>query len=168
MSCESAFMETLRSKGFRFTPQREMILETLHHIPGHSTPEEIYTRVRALSSRVDMTTVYRTLELLQELEFINVIDVGARGRHYELVGVEPPHSHLVCRSCGRIVGLAPGELSLLDEQMDRDRGFEAEMDQLTIPGRCAACRAGLSASSEGRNEHISTQEGEKCTSQTVS
>ena len=168
MSCESAFMETLRSKGFRFTPQREMILETLHHIPGHNTPEEIYTRVRTLSSRVDKTTVYRTLELLQELEFINVIDMGARGRHYELVGVKPLHPHLVCRSCGKIVDLAPGELSPLYARMDRDHGFKAEMDKLTIPGRCASCRSGLSASVNGRKEHIPTQEEEECISQMVS
>ena len=168
MSCEKTFTETLHAKGFRFTPQREMILEVLHHIPGHSTTEEIYTRVQALSSRVDMTTVYRTLELLQELEFINVIETGDRGRRYELVGVKPPHPHLICRSCGRIVDLAPGELSPLDERMDRDHGFEAEMDQLTIPGTCAACRSGLSASVNGRKEHIPTQEEEECISQMVS
>ncbi len=94
MSCEKAFMEALRARGFRFTPQREMILEVLHHMPGHSTAEEIYSRVQELSSRVDIATLYRTLELLQELEFVNVIDMGAHERRYELVGVNSPHPHL--------------------------------------------------------------------------
>jgi len=143
MCCEKVFMKALRTRGFRFTPQREMILEVLHHIPGHSTAEEIYSRVQALSSRVDIATLYRTLELLQELEFVNVIDVGAQGRRYELVGVNPPHPHLVCRSCGRILDLDPKELLPVAACLDRDHGFEAEVNRLTILGHCTACRADL-------------------------
>ncbi len=145
MSCEKAFTEALRARGFRFTPQREMILEVLHHTPAHSTVEEIYSQVQEVSSRVDIATLYRTLELLKELEFVNVIDVGAHGRRYELVGVNPPHPHLVCRSCGSILDLDPEELFPLAEGLDRAHGFEAEANRLTILGRCAICRADLSA-----------------------
>jgi len=134
-------LEELHEQGFRFTPQREIILEVLHHIPGHSTAEEIYSRVQEVSSRVDIATLYRTLELLQELEFVNVIDMGAQGRRYELVGVNQPHPHLVCRSCGRILDLDPEELLPLAACLDRDHGFEAEVNRVAIPGRCAACRA---------------------------
>jgi len=141
MSCEGKFIELLRARGFRFTPQREIILEVLHHTPAHSTAEEIYTRVREVSSRIDITTLYRTLELLEEMEFINVIDMEARERRYELVGTDPPHPHLVCRSCGRIQDLSSDDLLPLAERLDRDYGFEAEAHRLTILGRCAACRA---------------------------
>jgi len=151
MSCQNAFMESLRARGFRFTPQREMILEVLHHIPGHSSAEEIYTRVRALSSRVDITTVYRTLELLREMEFVNLIDVGNRGYRYELVGTNPPHPHLVCRSCGDVADLLPQELSPLAECLDRDHGFEAEIQGLTVRGYCAACRTDHQPHGDTRN-----------------
>lgn len=134
-------MEALRARGFRFTPQREMILETLHHIPAHSTAEEIYSRVQVLSSRVDIATLYRTLELLQDLEFVNVIDMGTQGHRYELVGLNRPHPHIVCRSCGKILDLDPEELASLTECLDKDHGFEAEVNRLTILGRCATCRA---------------------------
>jgi len=144
MSCEEALMEALRTRGFRFTLQREMILEILHHIPAHSTAEEIYTCVQASSSRVDIATVYRTLELLQELEFVNVIDMGPQGHRYELVGVNPPHPHLVCCSCGGILDLDPEELFPLAQCLDRTHGFAAEVNRLTIGGRCAACHADLS------------------------
>jgi Fur family ferric uptake transcriptional regulator len=140
MSCEKAFMEALRARGFRFTPQREMILEVLHHMPGHVTAEEIHSRVRELSSQVDIATVYRTLELLQDLEFVNVIDVGAQGRRYELVGSASPHAHLVCRSCGSILDMEPEAFQSLMAWLDRDQNFEVEVARLTIPGRCAVCR----------------------------
>jgi len=122
-----------------------MILEVLHRTPGHNTAEEIYSRVQALSSRVDIATLYRTLELLQELEFINVIDVGAQGHRYELVGVNPPHPHLVCYSCGRILDLDPEDLLSLADCLDKDHDFGAEVNRLAIPGCCATCRAAPSA-----------------------
>lgn len=145
MSCERVLMEALRDRGFRFTPQREMILKVLHHLPGHSTAEEIYSQVQTLSSRVDIATIYRTLELLQELEFVNVIEVGAQGYRYELVGASPPHPHLVCRSCGRILDLDPEELRSLAVRLEGQYGFTAEVERLAVSGCCAACGAGLSA-----------------------
>ena len=145
MSCEQALMVTLHDRGFRFTPQREIILEVLHHTPAHSTAEEIHSQVQEVSSRVDITTVYRTLELLRELEFINVIDVGVQGHRYELVGINPPHSHLVCRSCGSILDLEPEELHPLAARLDSDHGFEAQTNRLAIPGRCTTCQTASSA-----------------------
>ena len=145
MSCEHKVMETLHERGFRFTPQREMILEVLHHTPAHSTAEEIHNRVQEVSSRVDITTVYRTLELLQELEFVNVIDMGAQGHRFELVGVNPPHPHLVCRSCGRILDLGPEELLPLATQLEERYGFTADVAQLTLQGLCAECEADSSS-----------------------
>ena len=140
MSCEHKLIEALHERAFRFTPQREIILEVLHHAPAHSTAEEIHRRVQEVSSRVDITTLYRTLELLQELEFINVIDVGAQGHRYELVGINSPHPHLVCRSCGRILDLDPEKVPSLAEWLNRDYGFEAEVNRLTIPGLCWQCQ----------------------------
>ena len=145
MSCEQAFMEALHDRGFRFTPQREMILEVLHHTPAHSTAEEIYSRVQEVSSRVDITTLYRTLGLLQELEFVNVIDMGAQGHHYELVGINPPHPHLICRSCGRILDLGPEELLPLAAQLEERYGFTTAVVHLTLQGLCAECGADSSS-----------------------
>ena len=143
MSCEAVFIEAVRARGFRFTPQREMILRVLHHMRGHVTAEEVYTRVQALGSRVDVATVYRTLELLQELEFVNVVDTGTQGHRYELVGHNRPHSHVVCRHCGRITDLETQTLDDLRSCLHKDFGFEADVNQISIPGRCAACGPAL-------------------------
>lgn len=140
MSCQSALVKELRARGFRFTPQREMILEAMHHMPDYITAEEIHERVRAISSRVDIATVYRTLELLQQMGFVSSIETGARERRYELVGVEPPHPHLVCQSCGQVLRASAADFLPLTSLLDTTYGFEIAVEHLTVLGRCSACR----------------------------
>ncbi|HUV95705.1 MAG TPA: transcriptional repressor, partial [Anaerolineae bacterium] len=77
-------MNELHDRGFRITPQREMVLASLHHIDGHATVDEIYARVQARSSSVDVSTVYRTLELLKEFRLVAYIDLGDGQHRYEL------------------------------------------------------------------------------------
>jgi Fur family ferric uptake transcriptional regulator len=66
MACEEVFLQKLRERGFRLTPQREMVLSAMHEIEGLATADQIYGRVQEQSSAVDISTVYRTLDLLQE------------------------------------------------------------------------------------------------------
>jgi Fur family ferric uptake transcriptional regulator len=140
MSCKTEFLEALRSRGFRFTPQREMILEVLHHMPEHVTAEQIYARVHELSSQVDIATVYRTLELLEELQFVSVIEVGGQERCFEFVGRDKPHAHLVCQSCGRILDMDTETYQALTLRLKDEHGFEAGESRLAIVGHCAACQ----------------------------
>lgn len=140
MSCQSALVKELRARGFRFTPQREMILEAMHHMPDYMTAEEIHEKVRTISTRVDIATVYRTLELLEQMGFVSSIETGARERRYELVGVEPSHPHLVCQSCGQVLRASCADFEPLASLLETRYGFHAAVDHLTIPGLCAACR----------------------------
>ncbi|MBC7264164.1 MAG: transcriptional repressor [Chloroflexi bacterium] len=140
MSCQSALVKELRARGFRFTPQREMILEAMHHMPDYMTAEEIHEKVRTISTRVDIATVYRTLELLQEMGFVNSIETGAKERRYELVGVEPSHPHLVCQSCGKVLRATCSDFEPLASLLEATYGFRVAVDRLSILGRCAACR----------------------------
>lgn len=145
MACEELFLKELRKRGFRLTPQREMVLSVLHDIQGHATAEEIYTRVRQISSSVDISTVYRTLELLQDFDLVAAFDLEDGQRHYELLGVHGPHCHLVCRSCGKAVGVEQKVLQPLGERLLKAYGFRADLDHLMVPGLCRECRARLAA-----------------------
>ena len=141
MACEELFRERLRESGLRLTPQREMVLNVLHRIDGTATAEEIYGQVRALSSAVDISTVYRTLDLLRELELVACIDPGGDQHRYELLGAHGPHLHLACRSCGKIFGVDLVEAGPLIAHLRDQYGFEAELGDVTIPGLCRDCRA---------------------------
>jgi Fur family ferric uptake transcriptional regulator len=139
VACEEVFLKKLRDRGLRLTPQREMILAVMHDVEGLATAEEIYGQVRALTSAVDISTIYRTLGLLQELEMVACVDPG-KGRHrYELLDLHGPHIHLICQSCGKVVGIEQQEAQPLVERLRIGHGFVADLDHLSISGLCGAC-----------------------------
>ena len=142
MCCEKTFLKKLHDRGFRLTPQREMVLSVLHQISGHATAEEIYSRVHARSSAVDISTVYRTLELLQEFGFAACVDLGDGQRRYELLSVHGAHHHLQCRSCGRLLRVEQERVQPFVDDLMRAYGFQAELEHLIIPGLCRQCRSG--------------------------
>jgi Fur family ferric uptake transcriptional regulator len=139
MSCEEAFFKQLREAGFRLTPQREMVLSVLHDIEGFASADEIYERVSGLSSSLDISTVYRTLELLQDFHLVASVDPGDGQRRYELLGIRGQHFHLICRSCGKIIGVEPGAIEAFASQLMEKYGFEIDLEQLSIPGLCQEC-----------------------------
>lgn len=146
MACEEDFIRQLREHGFRLTPQREMVLRVLHQVEGYATADELYQRVQEISSSVDISTVYRTLELLQEFNLVLCVDLDDGQRHYVLIGVHGVHSHLQCRSCGALIGVEPDEIQSLVAQMQNRYSFEVDVAQLVVPGLCRTCREALHSS----------------------
>lgn len=139
MCCEDKFLERLRERGFRLTPQREIILHVLHEDMEHPTAEEIHARVSAVSAAIDLSTVYRTLELLQQLDLVSSFELGDGQRRYELLSVHHPHHHLLCRGCGKLVTIEAAEVQPLLEALRQSRGFEAQLEHMVIPGLCGEC-----------------------------
>jgi Fur family ferric uptake transcriptional regulator len=139
MACEKVFLEKLRERGLRLTPQREMILSTMHEMEGLVTAEAIYAQVQSITSAIDISTVYRTLDLLQEFGIVACIDPRDGQHRYELLGVHGPHIHLICQSCGKVTGIDLEEARPLAEQLKAKYGFTADLDHLSIAGLCRAC-----------------------------
>jgi Fur family ferric uptake transcriptional regulator len=139
MSCEEVFVQQLREHGFRLTPQREIILSVLHQVEGLATADEIHRRVQRISSSVDISTVYRTLDLLQELDLVSSVDAGDEQRRYELLGLHGPRLHLVCRACGKVIGADSAVAKAFAKSLQDQYRFSVELDNLSVPGLCAAC-----------------------------
>ncbi len=140
MSCETIFLSQLRKRGFRLTPQREMILFALHQI-GHPAPaEELFGLVAEKSASVEPSTIYRTLDLLSSMNLVTVIDTGEKQRLYELVGTQAPHMHLACRECGKIVGIGVDLFQPLFDRLEDQAHFHADLSNLTIHGLCEECK----------------------------
>lgn len=131
--------ERLREKGYRLTPQRLMILAAITGSDEHVSAEEIYAQVTARYPHVNISTVYRTLELLKKLGLVYEIDLG-EGRiryHAEESG---HHHHLVCQKCNRVTDIAETTLSSLRDILFREYGFQAELRHMAIFGLCQECR----------------------------
>ena len=139
MACEKIFIRELRERGFRLTPQREMVLSVMHEVDGLATADEIYGRVRALSAAVDISTVYRTLDLLQEFKMVACVDPGDGQHRYELLGVHGPHIHLICQSCGTVTGIGLDQAQPLVDRLQAEHGFVVDLDHLAIRGLCREC-----------------------------
>ena len=131
----------LRRRGYRLTPQRQLVLEAVDKL-GHATPDEILTEVRRTAGGVNISTVYRTLELLEELLLVSHAHLGHGAPTYHLAD-RHHHMHLVCRDCSDVieadVSLAGSFISRLRETF----GFDTDMKHFAIFGRCASCSAAL-------------------------
>src|SRR5512136_230072 len=138
MSHHTGLVESVRKRGYRMTPQREMILDAIH-AEGHITADDIFQRVHAKSPAVNLATVYRTLELLKELGIVTAIDTGEGCVHYELAG-ELPHHHLVCEGCGHILELDRDVLLPLEDELCKRYGFTVNFNHLALFGTCPKCQ----------------------------
>jgi Fur family ferric uptake transcriptional regulator len=140
MSCESFFIEQLQKKGFRLTPQREIVLSILHQMDSLASVEDIFAKVQTVSNAVDISTVYRTLDLLQDFNLVISIDLGENHRVFKLVGVEEPHLHLVCVRCDAVIGVDIHPAESFAATLMEKNGFQADLTRLNIPGLCENCR----------------------------
>jgi Fur family ferric uptake transcriptional regulator len=132
----------LRTRGLRWTPQRKLILEVLGEARGHVTGSVIVDRCRERDPGTTPSTVYRTLDVLEELGYLHHSH-GPDGREEFHVLPAAEHGHLYCRRCGGQWELAADDPSVMAAvgAFDARRGFEIDVTHLTLIGRCAGCRA---------------------------
>ncbi len=131
--------QALRERGYRLTPQRLMVLEAIHDAESHVSAEEIYAQVRARYPEVNISTVYRTLELLKKLELVTETDLGGGILRYHHVD-KGHHHHLICQKCGRMFDLDESVLDSLSGALIREYGFVPDLRHLAIFGRCLDCQ----------------------------
>jgi Fur family ferric uptake transcriptional regulator len=137
-SLTDSLAAALRARGLRATPQREQVLSAVHRL-GHATPEQISDAL----PDVDLTTVYRTLELLEDIGLVKHTHFGHGAPAYRPAGDD--HVHVVCHSCGSIADADPDLVQTLAERLRREQGFDVDRSHFTVFGRCARCGAVPSA-----------------------
>lgn len=134
---DSSLAQVLRSHGLRMTPQRQLVLDAVRQL-GHATPEQVHSSVQQVADSVNITTVYRTLELLEELGLVTHTHLSHGAPTYHPAD-ENQHIHLVCRDCGTVEGVDPELLEPLAQELALRRGFEVDIGHVALFGRCAAC-----------------------------
>ena len=133
----TAWQSHLRARGYRLTPQRQLVLEAVDSL-RHATPDEIAAEVRRIASGVNISTVYRTLELLEGLELVRHAHLGHGAPSYS-VACDDDHVHLVCRDCSVVDEVPPDALMDVVQRLRDERGFEVDVGHFAVFGRCAAC-----------------------------
>ena len=146
-------LRQLDARGYRLTPQRQLILEALfacaNQPPGtpaaspeptrHVTAEEIHAYIKGRFPQINLSTVHRTLELLEELGLVTHAHFADHIARYHPVDLGQ-HHHLLCRNCGGIWEMEDAIIHPLNQLLQERYGFEADLNHLAIFGLCQACR----------------------------
>ena len=129
----------LQAKGKRMTSQRALLLRIIQGSSGHLDADEIYRQARERDPRISLSTVYRTLNLLKELDLVKELHFDEEHHHYEMAA-DAVHHHLVCTECGRVVEFQSPLLDELGAELERGHGFALERLQIDALGRCRECQ----------------------------
>jgi Fur family ferric uptake transcriptional regulator len=129
--------DQLRSRGLRLTAQRQLVLEAVYAL-GHATPDQVHAQVAKTAAGVNITTVYRTLELLEELGLVTHAHLSHGAPTYHGV-TERQHVHLVCRICGLVDDVSSDLLASLASTLEQEKSFLVDIGHVALFGVCARC-----------------------------
>lgn len=131
--------------GYKLTSQREIILRVLlEHEQDHLSAEDVYMLVKVKFPEIGLATVYRTLELLAELQIVEKMNFGDGVARFDLRGEdhEHMHHHLICELCGALAEIKEDWLTSLEERLEKEYGFQVLDHRLDFTGVYKECRDG--------------------------
>jgi len=129
--------ELLHECGNRMTPQRRVILETILDHPGHLSADEIHDLARREIPRLSLSTVYRTLDLLKELDLVSELHLA--GNHYRYEAQSSQHQHLVCAGCGKVIEFECAHCAGMQKKLSTELGFWVTGSRVELFGYCEDC-----------------------------
>jgi len=129
----------LRRGGYRITPQRQLVLEAVERL-RHGTPEELLAEVQRTASGVNLSTIYRNLEVLEEVGLVTHAHIGHGAPTYHAVD-DHVHIHLVCDRCESVQSLDAEVASDFLDELRRRTGFITDISHVALHGMCATCEA---------------------------
>jgi Fur family ferric uptake transcriptional regulator len=131
--------QRLRASGLRWTPQRRTLVDVLRQHQGHVTATELIASCRERDQTTTPSTVYRTLDVLEDLGLVKH-GHGPDGREEYHVLPDQVHGHLYCVACGSSWEIRPETGAAIVESLAGDLGFTVDLSHVTISGRCQGCR----------------------------
>ncbi|WP_341877415.1 Fur family transcriptional regulator [Defluviitalea saccharophila] len=136
------FKELLKEKGCKLTTQRRAVLDILNEHSGeHLSTEEIYEYVRKTCPEIGLATVYRTVQLFEEIKIVDKLNFDDGCSRYELSSSEEDHHHhhLICESCGKVIEVEEDLLEGLEEQIEKNYIFKIRNHKVKFYGICSKC-----------------------------
>lgn len=146
---EDALGDALRSRGLRMTPQRRLVLDAVVAL-GHGTPEQVAERVQEAVPSLSLSTVYRTLDLLEEMGVVSHTHLGHKAPTYHAPG-HADHIHLVCRRCGGVEEADVDGARALAAEVRERYGFRTDVTHLSLDGVCGHCAGKHTAAADAED-----------------
>lgn len=142
---QEKFKQMLKEKGLKVTNQRLLVLEVLAcHKDRHMTVEDIYDLVKEDYPEIGLATIYRTVQLLLEMQLVDRINLDNGCVRYEIgegISTEGKHQHhhLICRTCGKVQSFKDDWLDELERHIEKEAGFHVMDHELKFYGQCEEC-----------------------------
>lgn len=139
MSCGERLANKMRERGYRVTAQRTIILETIAHMEGHLSAQQVHAQAAERLPGLNLATVYRTVETMHEAGLVDMLDAQSEPMRFALRDPENPHGHLVCTNCGDVMDLDADLIEKLAKTVAAQTNFEIHRHHLTLQGSCPDC-----------------------------
>jgi Fur family ferric uptake transcriptional regulator len=131
---ESRLERLCAERGMRMTGQRRVIAQVLSEADDHPDVEELHRRAAARDSRISLSTVYRTVRLLEEAGILERHEFGDGRARYEPAGHDH-HDHLINTATGEVIEFKNEEIERLQERVARELGFRLIGHRLELFGK---------------------------------
>lgn len=135
--------QKFHEKQYKLTPQRQIILQAfVDNQDKHLSAEDVYSIVRQRSPEIGLATVYRTLELLSDLDVLQKMDFGDGRSRYEISETNSSHHHhhLICLDCGIVKEFEDDLLETLETVIAKKSKFAIVDHQVKFYGYCQECQ----------------------------
>ena len=133
------FKDQLRISNLKVTRERVIILEEVLKRTDHFDADQFAADLNVSGIKVSRATVYRTLDILNDMKIVHKSTLGHKHQHYECMVNRAHHDHLVCLKCDKVVEFLEPEIEELQEKVCRDHGFVIKDHSLQLFGICAEC-----------------------------
>jgi len=136
----------LNERGWRLTPQREVILHIFQELPQgeHLSAEDLYERLETENEGISLSTIYRTLKLMARMGILRELELGEGHKHYELNQPYPHHHHhLICVRCNMTIEFKNDSILKIGAKTAQKEGYQLLDCQLTIHAICPSCQRSL-------------------------
>ncbi len=134
---QTEISKLLRERGNRVTTQRRAVLRIIQEREGHLSADEIYDLARKDVPRLSLSTVYRTLDLLKELDLVTELHLA--GDHYRYEAQSGRHQHLVCLGCGKVIEFQCSHCAAMYRELFSQHGFAITSSRVELLGYCEEC-----------------------------
>lgn len=138
----TAFKDRLKRNGYKLTAQRRAVLDILmKNSEKHLSTEEIYSLVRKQVPEIGLATIYRTVQIFEELEIINRLNFDDGFSRFELHtdNEEHHHHHLICEKCNKVFEVENDLLDDIEKEIDDKYNFQVKNHKVTFYGYCEKC-----------------------------
>jgi Fur family ferric uptake transcriptional regulator len=131
--------QVLNSSSQRVTAQRALLLDLIRHSHGHLDADELFRLAKEKHARINLSTVYRNLQLFKKLGLIEERHFAEEHHHYEAKATAE-HQHLCCLSCGKVVEFDFPLTQKLRDEIGSKYDFNITAVEVSMTGLCSDCR----------------------------